>query len=115
RAGFGGDRGPLGSPNQPPDRDPDHDHVLAYTTRPDQPFSTASLATATRSTRTPPSPGDVDFVALAAPDKRGVRGMLFWQVPEPKTAKNRMHVDLAAKDPTAESNALSRSVHGRLR
>jgi acyl dehydratase len=31
---FGGERGPSGSRNQPPDRDPDH--VLAYTTRPDQ-------------------------------------------------------------------------------
>lgn len=41
---------------------------------------------------------DDDFVALAAPDERGVRGILFWKVPEPKTAKNRMHVDLATRD-----------------
>ena len=47
-----------------------------------------------------------DFVALAAPDKRGVRGILFWQVPEPKTAKSRMHVDLASKDPQDEIERL---------
>jgi len=43
-----------------------------------------------------------DFAALAAPDERGIRGILFWQVPEPKTAKSRMHIDLASKDPEAE-------------
>lgn len=32
--GFGGDRGPSGRVNQPPDRDPDH--TVTYTTRPDQ-------------------------------------------------------------------------------
>jgi predicted enzyme related to lactoylglutathione lyase len=42
-----------------------------------------------------------DFAALAAPDSRGVRGILFWRVPEPKTVKSRMHVDLASKDPEA--------------
>lgn len=47
-----------------------------------------------------------DFVALAAPDKRGVRGILFWRVPEPKASKNRMHVDLAAKNPTEEVDRL---------
>lgn len=47
-----------------------------------------------------------DFAALAAPDERGIRGILFWQVPEPKTAKSRMHVDLAAKDPEAEIERL---------
>ncbi len=40
-----------------------------------------------------------DVVALHAPDERGVRRMLFFRVPEPKTVKNRVHVDLAAKDP----------------
>ncbi len=45
---------------------------------------------------------DDDFAALSAPDSRGVRGILFWKVPEPKTAKSRMHVDLAAKDPQDE-------------
>jgi len=43
-----------------------------------------------------------DLVALAAPDKRGVRGILFWKVPEPKVSKNRMHVDLASKIPERE-------------
>lgn len=43
-----------------------------------------------------------DFVTLQAPDKRGVRRILFFRVPEPKTAKNRMHVDLASKDPGSE-------------
>lgn len=47
-----------------------------------------------------------DFVALAAPDKRGVRGLLFWKVPEPKTAKNRMHVDLASRNPDEEIDRL---------
>jgi predicted enzyme related to lactoylglutathione lyase len=47
-----------------------------------------------------------DFVALEAPDKRGIRRMLFFQVPEPKMAKNRMHVDLASKDPAAEVDRL---------
>jgi acyl dehydratase len=32
--GWGGDRGPSGIPNQPPDREPDHQ--VAYSTRPDQ-------------------------------------------------------------------------------
>ena len=47
-----------------------------------------------------------DFVALQAPDKRGVRRILFFQVPEPKVAKNRMHVDLATKEPEAEIERL---------
>jgi hypothetical protein len=47
-----------------------------------------------------------DFVALSAPDKRGVRGILFFQVPEPKSVKNRMHVDLASRDPAAEIDRL---------
>lgn len=47
-----------------------------------------------------------DFVALSAPDHRGVRGILFWRVPEPKTVKSRMHVDLAAKSPEDEIERL---------
>jgi len=47
-----------------------------------------------------------DFAALAAPDERGVRGILFWQVPEPKTAKSRMHVDLASRNPENEIERL---------
>jgi uncharacterized protein (UPF0254 family) len=42
------------------------------------------------------------FAALGAPDKRGVRGILFWKVPEPKNSKNRMHVDLATRNPDEE-------------
>jgi hypothetical protein len=47
-----------------------------------------------------------DFVALEAPDARGVRRLLFFHVPEPKVAKNRVHVDLAAKDPEREIDRL---------
>lgn len=47
-----------------------------------------------------------DVVALGAPDSRGVRRLLFFRVPEPKTTKNRVHVDLAAKDPSAEIERL---------
>jgi hypothetical protein len=47
-----------------------------------------------------------DYVALQAPDKRGVRGILFFRVPEPKTAKSRMNVGLATKDPEAELDRL---------
>ena len=43
-----------------------------------------------------------DFVRLRAPDHRGVRYLLFFKVPEPKTVKNRMHVDLATRDVEAE-------------
>jgi hypothetical protein len=47
-----------------------------------------------------------DFVALAAPDKRGVRAIFFWKVPEPKVTKNRVHLDLATKDPDNEIERL---------
>jgi hypothetical protein len=47
-----------------------------------------------------------DFVALQAPDQRGVRQILFFKVPEPKSAKSRMHVDLATKDPPTEIQRL---------
>ena len=53
----------------------------------------------------PVTVGD-DFAALAAPDERGVRGILFWRVPEPKSAKSRMHVDLASRDPEGEIERL---------
>lgn len=55
----------------------------------------------------PMAAGD-DFAALAAPDERGVRGILFWRVPEPKAAKSRMHVDLASKNPQEEIDRLVR-------
>ncbi len=35
-----------------------------------------------------------------------MRGILFWKVPEPKTAKGRMHVDLATRDPAGEIERL---------
>ena len=47
-----------------------------------------------------------DFVALQAPDSRGLRRILFYRVPEPKASKSRMHVDLAAKEPDAEIERL---------
>ena len=36
-----------------------------------------------------------DFVRLRATDPRGVRHLLFFQVPEPKAGKNRVHIDLS--------------------
>jgi len=56
----------------------------------------------------PPVMEEDDFAALAAPDKRGIGGILFWKVPEPKTAKSRMHVDLASKNPQEEIERLIR-------
>src|SRR5262249_37485265 len=47
-----------------------------------------------------------DFVRLRAPDERGVRHLLFFPVPEPKSRKNRMHVDLASRNPGAEIERL---------
>lgn len=47
-----------------------------------------------------------DFARLQAPDNRGVRHILFFRVPEPKTTKNRMHVDLATRDPETEIERL---------
>jgi hypothetical protein len=43
-----------------------------------------------------------DHVALHAPDERGVRKLIFYRVPEPKSVKNRVHIDLASRDPQAE-------------
>jgi catechol 2,3-dioxygenase-like lactoylglutathione lyase family enzyme len=47
-----------------------------------------------------------DYVALEAPDGRGVRHLLFFRVPEPKVVKSRVHVDLASKDPPSEIERL---------
>ncbi len=47
-----------------------------------------------------------DFARLQAPDKRGLRHILFFRVPEAKTAKNRVHVDLASREPEAEIERL---------
>jgi catechol 2,3-dioxygenase-like lactoylglutathione lyase family enzyme len=49
-----------------------------------------------------------DFVRLRAPDGRGVPDMLFIGVDDPTPGKNRMHVDLAARDPEAEIDRLVR-------
>lgn len=50
--------------------------------------------------------GSDEVVGLRAPDERGVRRILFFKVPEPKTVKNRVHVDLASRDPEAEIERL---------
>ena len=47
-----------------------------------------------------------DFARLDAPDHRGVRHLLFFRVPEPKTTKNRVHIDLASRDAEAEITRL---------
>jgi len=49
---------------------------------------------------------DDGFVALGAPDQRGIRAIFFWKVPEPKVTKNRVHLDLATKDPAHEIERL---------
>jgi hypothetical protein len=49
---------------------------------------------------------DSDAALLQAPDRRGVRRLLFLRVPEQKVAKNRVHVDLATKDPHHEVDRL---------
>lgn len=41
-------------------------------------------------------------VSLRAPDERGLRRILFMQVADATPGKNRMHVDLAARDPEGE-------------
>ncbi|MFK5635681.1 MULTISPECIES: VOC family protein [unclassified Ornithinimicrobium] len=46
-----------------------------------------------------------EFASLAVPD-RGAPGWLFFQVPEGKTAKNRLHLDLGADDLDAETERL---------
>jgi len=47
-----------------------------------------------------------DVVALRASDHQGVRRLSFFRVPKPKTVKNRVHVDHAAKDPGVEIERL---------
>jgi hypothetical protein len=56
-----------------------------------------------------PNPSS-DFAAIGMAGHRDIQGWrlgpdptwLFARVPEPKTAKNRMHLDLTAPDPEAE-------------
>ena len=54
----------------------------------------------------PAAPAGGDVVRLDAPDGRGVPHILFYRVPEPKTVKNRVHVDLATRDVEAEVGRL---------
>ncbi|GAB2690209.1 VOC family protein [Thalassiella azotivora] len=48
----------------------------------------------------------VDFAMLEPPVGTPSHGWLFFRVPEPKTAKNRFHVDLDADDLDAEVRRL---------
>jgi len=45
---------------------------------------------------------DEDPMVLVLPGPGGGPRLWFTQVPEPKTVKNRVHLDLAADDPVAE-------------
>jgi Glyoxalase-like domain len=47
-----------------------------------------------------------DFARLKAADGRGVRHILFFRVPESKAGKNRVHIDLATREPAAEIERL---------
>jgi len=47
-----------------------------------------------------------EFVSLRAPDARGVRQILFLRVEDPTPGKNRVHVDLAARQPQEEIERL---------
>ena len=47
-----------------------------------------------------------EVVRLVARDRRGIRRLVLWRVPEPKVAKSRVHVDLATKTPDDEVNRL---------
>lgn len=49
-----------------------------------------------------------DFVRLQAPDELGVRLILFLRVEDPTPGKNRVHVDLAARQPQEEIERLRR-------
>lgn len=49
--------------------------------------------------------GDTDFASVAGQATDG-QGWLFFRVPEPKTAKNRMHTDLRSTDRMADVDRL---------
>lgn len=54
-----------------------------------------------------PTPGvPEDFFARLEGDGAGVPTMMFIKVPEPKSAKNRMHLDLDVEDRAAEVERL---------
>lgn len=61
----------------------------------DPPALAAFWAAVTDSEVLPDANGDYAMVAPAAP---GAPQLLFLKVPEPKTAKNRCHLDLATDD-----------------
>ena len=66
-----------------------------------------------RSPATNPSLDQDDFVALAAPDHRGVRGILFCGFRNEKPRRAEWHVDLATKIRGTRSNASSPSAPRR--
>ncbi len=55
-----------------------------------------------------------DYVLLADPDGGGVN-VLLQRVPEPRTGKNRLHLDLTADDADAAATELERLGATRLR
>lgn len=55
-----------------------------------------------------------DYVLLADPEGRGVN-LLLQLVPEPRTGKNRLHLDLTADDAEAAATGLERLGATRLR
>lgn len=54
----------------------------------------------------PLAEGASKFFAMIAPGGAGELSWLFMGVPEPKTAKNRMHVDFSSNDRAAEVERL---------
>ncbi len=54
----------------------------------------------------PLSEGASPFFAMIAPNGPGEQSWLFMAVPEPKTAKNRMHIDLSSNDRVADVERL---------
>lgn len=69
--------------------------ALGYVEQPPPPGFDSWEAFAVANDMPPESTGD--YGALVDPDGVGPR-LLFLKVPEPKTAKNRMHLDIAVSD-----------------
>jgi len=63
---------------------------------------------ALRWTRSADDDNDPTYVAIEAPDgtDQGVQRLLFMQVPEPKTIKNRLHFDLRPENQLEEVERL---------